>query len=129
MSKSRTDSDGNRIGRNPRHETTVTHAANGDVDGQPNLLMSLVAEPAAMGTLMAFFSDHGGGCLKVRRGETGADLHLTWTWSGGRYAGTYVYVRCEYWRLLFGLELLQSKVLEVEAMVRQPTPDKYADRR
>lgn len=124
MSKRSTDSDGNRIGGHAGYNTSVTHTANGDVHSEPNVLMELVSRPSDVGRVMSFFSDHGGGCLKVRRSETGQDLHLTWTWAAGKHRGFYVYVRVEYWRLLFGLELLEVKVLEAEAGRLRPSPDK-----
>jgi hypothetical protein len=125
MSKRRTDSDGNRLDGKPGHGAVIAHAANGDVDSEPNIFHELLSAPEALTRVMAFFCDHGSGYLKVRRSDPGGDLHLTWTYSGGKYAGTYLYVRVEYWRLLFGLELLERKVLEADGGVRKPTPDRY----
>jgi hypothetical protein len=125
MSKPRIDSKGNRLSRDRNLPPSAVDSPNGNADIQQNALLSLSTEANAYHTVLSFFTDHDAGYLKVRRSMPGADLHLTWTWAGGENAGTYVYVRCEYWRILFGLEILRTKVLEVEAGYRRPTADKY----
>lgn len=66
--------------------------------------------------------DHG--YLKVRRSSLGSDLHLTWTWTLGSHAGTYVYIRVNYWEFATGLQLLARKLYEVDEGLRRPSPDK-----
>jgi hypothetical protein len=70
------------------------------------------------------FVEHDNGFLKVRRALDSDTLHLTWTWSVGKHAGTYVYVAVEYWQLDYGLTLLLAKVFQAELGVRKTTPDK-----
>jgi hypothetical protein len=66
--------------------------------------------------------DHG--YLKLKRDTTGSDLHITWTWTLTRAAGSYVYVRCNFWELDFGLDTLVRKILAVDEGMLKPTPDK-----
>lgn len=80
------------------------------------------------GKLLVEFVDHDDGFLKVRRALDSADLHLTWTWSVGRLAGRYVYVRVFAWQTAYGLELLMQKVAECEAGLRPATIDKLGHR-
>jgi hypothetical protein len=118
------DSDGNLI--NPIRRTAVGGSTEQQqyLHDDSNLFSSALAHSRLLTEVMAFFVDHDSGSLKVRRAADSADLHLTWTWSLGEHRGTYVYVRVEHWRLLFGLEVLQQKVLECERGERKPTPDK-----
>jgi len=119
------DSDGNPINRRVRSTTTSPVQIDSDVAGESSLLAAVLNDPGAMSRHMALWCDHDGGYLKIRRASDSADLHLTWTWSLGTNGGKYVYVRCEFWRLLFGLELLYQKVLEVERGLRKASPDRY----
>lgn len=66
--------------------------------------------------------DHG--YMKWRRSTLEPSLHLTWTWTLGKHAGCYVYVRVDSWQWEYGLELLSQKVFEVDEGHRTPTPDK-----
>lgn len=81
------------------------------------------------GKKLVEFVDHDDGFLKVRRALDSSDLHLTWTWSVGRLAGRYVYVRVLCWQVGYGLELLMQKLLESEAGLRTPTRDKLGNDR
>lgn len=74
--------------------------------------------------VMAHFCNWEHGYLKVKRDSSGSDLHLTWTWTLSHAAGSYVYVRCNFWELDFGLDMLSRKILEVDEGTRKPTPDK-----
>lgn len=74
----------------------------------------------ALNQFLAF--DHG--YLKVRRASLGSDTHLTWTWTLGSHAGTYVYVRVNFWEVAFGLKVLARKVFEVDEGRVRSTPDK-----
>lgn len=120
----RKDSDGNSLNGNRRSRTASSVNVDHDVSDKPSILDGLLAEPSSMSQHMALWADHDGGYLKIRRGTDSPDIHLAWTWSIGIHAGKYVYVRTEYWRLLFGLEVLWQKVLEAEAGLRKPSPDK-----
>jgi hypothetical protein len=76
---------------------------------------------------LSSFTTYDAGYLKLRRESDGPQLHLTWTWTLTRHAGTYVYVRINFWEIDTGLNLLWRKVLEVESGVRKPTADKFKD--
>jgi hypothetical protein len=119
------DSDGNPLNDNRRSRSFDPLRRNVHVDPKENLFTSAMANSQLLAELISFYVDHDNGYLKVRRASDSPDLHLTWSWSIGPNAGTYVYVRTEYWRLLFGLELLRTKVLESEEGIRVPTADKY----
>ena len=124
MAKPRVDSKGNRLTVNRDRPSATVHASNVDNHADGNLLLTAVAGADTLRGILDYFADHGGGYLKLRRSEPGADLHITWTWSATSHAGKYVYVRVEFWRYLFGLELLRQKIDEVEAGLRKATPDK-----
>jgi hypothetical protein len=68
------------------------------------------------------------GYFKLRRATLGGELHLTWTWTLGVHSGSYVYVRVQYWQLTYGLELLSSKVFQVQEGKLIPTVDKRGSR-
>lgn len=124
----RKDSDGNPINRDRRSRTiSPTHVDN-NVRVEADLLSVVANPPIDCLRTMNDWTEHDGGYLKLRRATDSQDLHLTWTWSIGAHAGKYVYVRCEYWRFIFGLELLWRKVLEVEHGSRKASPDTYARR-
>lgn len=124
MTKQRTDSKGDRLTVHRHRTATTFDASNGNshVDAHPLLTAGAAAD--ALRCIVEHFVEHGAGYLKVRRSDPGADLHLAWTWTLGPHAGEYVYVRVEYWRYLFGLELLRHKMDEVEQGIRRGTPDK-----
>jgi hypothetical protein len=81
-----------------------------------------------IGKVIVEFSDHDDGFLKMRRALDSSDLHLTWTWSVGKQAGKYVYVRVFAWQIAYGLELLLEKLHDVETGQRRATPDKLGHR-
>jgi hypothetical protein len=77
-----------------------------------------------LGEVLIMLADNDGGYLKVRRSALSPDLHLTWTWTIGKWSGHYVYVRVPFWQLAYGLALLAEKTVDVESGLRKPTPDK-----
>lgn len=125
MARTRTDSKGDPIAGNRKGPAATIRGSHGDsnIDERQVELVPISTEDFA--ETAAWFADHGGGHLKLRRDGAGSDYHLTWTWSLGKHAGTYVYVRTEHWRYRFGLMLLRRKIEEVEEGIRRPTPDKY----
>lgn len=80
------------------------------------------------GEFLVNFVDHDDGFLKVRRALDSSDLHLTWTWSVGKHAGRYVYVRVFTWQVGYGLELLLHKRDQADAGLIRPSPDKLGHR-
>lgn len=95
--------------------------SNNDLDP---LTTSLIEQSLATGRALESLLDQTGGYLKVRREVEGPDVHLTWTWSCGVLAGTYVYVRVEHWRIAYGIDVLRGKIYQSEAGTRRPSPDK-----
>lgn len=81
-----------------------------------------------VGRKMFAFSERDNGYFKCRRSADSSDLHLTWTWSLGTHAGSYVYARVEWWKLIEGLTILERKLMEVEAGSLRPSPDKLITR-
>lgn len=120
----RKDSDGNTINKKVTRRVTTSPSGDVHVGDHANSLVDLALGQDALSAAVGFFTEHDNGYLKVRRALDSQDLHLTWTWSVGTWRGSYVYARVEYWRVSFGLELLQSKVLDVEDGLRKPSPDK-----
>lgn len=119
------DSKGDPINRSRRASATADHRTDGDTHVDVNAATYLHPRAEVLSDAMLFFATHAGGFLKLRRDSTSDDVHLAFTWNLGKPVGTYVYVRIPYYRLAFGLEVLQTKVLEVESGERKGTPDKY----
>lgn len=120
----RKDSDGNALNKNGARRATISRDVDRNVTNDSNALLDAALGGQALERTMDFFCNHDRGYLKLRRGLDSDDIHITYTWSVGTWRGYYVYVRCEYWRLLFGLTLLEEKVLDVDNGLRKPTPDK-----
>lgn len=125
MARTRVDSKGDPIARNRKGTSATVRTSDGDGNVDVHQAELIPTDAADLQKVMSWFADHGAGYLKLRRDELGADYHMAWQWTRGAHAGTYVYVRVEYWRYAFGLELLSKKMWEVEEGQRRPTPDKY----
>lgn len=81
------------------------------------------AEDGTRDKLIGIITEHDG-YLKVRVGLDSDELHLTWTWTIGTWAGYYVYVRVFKWQVDYGLALLFDKMSRVNDGVKIPTRDK-----
>lgn len=122
--------------RDPKGDVRHTHNRvphGGDEDGQPtqSTLIQETSEHmhlAGIGLGFSRFVGLEGGYLKVRRSLDERDVHLTYSWSAGTHQGCYVYVRIEYFRIGYGLDLLWGKVLSVQEGRIRPTPDKRVNR-
>jgi hypothetical protein len=77
-----------------------------------------------LGSIFSCISMFDHGYLKVKRDLDGYQVHLTWTWTVTRAAGSYVYVRVDGSQLLEGMTTLARKILEVDEGSRVPTKDK-----
>lgn len=104
--------------------SSTTQQANSQVQHQGELLGSNGELARCLDQLVNW--DHG--YFKLRRSSSGAELHLTWTWTLGTHAGSYVYVRVMYWELAYGLQLLSEKVFKADEGQLTPTPDKRGSR-
>jgi hypothetical protein len=52
-------------------------------------------------------------------------VFIKWKWTKGPFAGCYIMVNCHYTQLLWGFDLLEQKLEEVELGVRRPVIDSY----
>lgn len=118
------DSDGNPLNR-PRVARTIPGPPLSVVSAPDPLSLWKEESERNVGVLLARLCSIEGGYLKARRPSDEEVLHLTWTWTIGKHAQKYVYVRVEWWKLEVGLHLLLQKLLEVEEGNRRPSPDKY----
>lgn len=94
---------------------------------QAGLLATLeepISSPERTLNLLAHFANFDHGYLKWKRDSGGSTLHLTWTWTLGKHAGSYVYAAVEYWRFGYGLEVLAHKLFSVDEGLLMPTVDK-----
>jgi len=118
------DGDGQAVDKNGARRASATKHVHADPDRNPGAPTAAGQVGQALLGVMAEFVDHQQGSLKITRSQTGADLHLIWTWTAGPFRGHYVYVAAPYWHLVSGLESLHLKVLEVEAEKLKPTRDR-----
>jgi hypothetical protein len=110
--------------RSERANSTWATRATGAAPAPDPLDTFQLEEMLAVGRQFQKFLHRHGGYLKVRRDIDGPDVHLTWTWNSAPLHGTYVYVRVPYWRVGWGLEVLEGKIEQSEAGTRRPTHDK-----
>lgn len=116
------DSDGNRLGK-PTGQAAIDAAQRRAREGEPNPEEKKYHNQNLRSVFEDFVNDDEG-YLKLRRGLDSQELHLTWTWCNGKFYGCYVYVRCEWWQLDYGLALLVEKRREVNEGRLKPTPDR-----
>jgi hypothetical protein len=123
MSEQTRDPKGDR--RHGSSQQPTGHVNPSKLDPQDEAVHSLLPDAEReLGRIMFSFSNFDHGYLKLRRSPLGADLHITWTWTLGPHSGSYVYVRVEFWRITYGLELLARKVFDVDEGKLRPSPDR-----
>lgn len=115
-----------------RHNSTPvrpeSHGAQDEAHRQVNTQRDMLSPDGNLQRLLEQIVNWDHGYFKLRRSSTGGDLHLTWTWTLGTHAGSYVYVRVMYWELAFGLQLLAEKVFKADEGKLTPTVDKRGSR-
>lgn len=67
--------------------------------------------------------DHG--YIKITPKESGATVHLTFTWTHGAHDGHYVYVKSEAWNIRKAIHLLIWKIDACDQGSMRPARDRY----
>lgn len=120
----RIDSKGDPINRSKRASASAPHTPDMHAHVDGNALSRTPETDDMLRRMLFWFAERDTGFLKLRHSLDSSDYHLTWTWTTGPDAGSYVYVKVPWWRYDSGLVILKEKVLEVDVGVRKATPDK-----
>lgn len=65
------------------------------------------------------------GWIRIAPDGEAKTVFIKWKWVRGSFQNKYVMVHCHYTQLLWGFDLLEQKVEEVELGIRTPVEDRF----
>lgn len=99
----------------PAYEAEIRFMSSADVAHEAKVIRKF---------LQSFRSDEDRGYLRIIDTDDAEEWYVKWKWTGGRWAGHYVFDRCIDGDIAASLRRLRSQVAEVRTGSRRPTKDK-----